>query len=371
MAEPVSVLHLIKGLGPGGAEQLLVEQAQGRDRDRFRYEVDYLVAEKDHMVPHLRAAAVPVRRLAGRAWPLALRARLARGDVDVVHAHSPLLAAAARTASRSLPAASRPKLVTTEHNRWPRHHRLTRTVNQLTLGWDDATLAVSDDVRATMPASADIESLVHGIDGDAVRRHQGARASVRAELGLGPDHVVIANIANYRAEKAHEVLMAAAASALADNPTLRFVLIGQGPRADQMAALHRDLGLGDRVQLLGYRPDATRLLAGADGFTLSSRHEGLPVALMEALAMGLPVVATRAGGIPQAVEHGREALLVDVDDTDGLAGAYRRLASSAELRRRLGAAARHRADAFDVERTVRHLEQLYTRLRAGEPASSR
>ncbi|MGI9602565.1 MAG: glycosyltransferase [Acidimicrobiales bacterium] len=351
----VRVLQLIKGLGPGGAEQLLLEQARCRDRADFGYEVAYVVAEKDHLVNDLEAEGVEVTRLGPGPWPLALRRLLRNRPFDLVHAHSPLMAAAARVVTRTLPGQRRPGVVTTEHNRWPRHHRLTRALNRLTIGWDDATIAVSDDVRTTMPPGVPVESLVHGIDVAAVASLRGERAAVRAELGLADDEVVIGCVANFRPEKAHDVLLRAAAA----TPNRRFVLVGQGPRADEISRLHRELGLGSRVLMLGYRDDATRVLAGCDAFTLTSRHEGLPVALMEAMALGLPVVATRAGGIPQVVTHGNEALLADIDDVDGLARAYDEIGIDRDRREQMGRRAASAAEAFDVKRTMGRLESIY------------
>ena len=371
MPEPLGVLHLIKGLGPGGAEQLLVQQARCRDQTRFDYQVAYLVPEKDHLVAALEAADVAVQCLDGPDWPIALRNLAGLPSIDVVHAHSPVMASAVRVAARTLPAARRPRLVTTEHNRWPRHHRLTRAANRLTLRWDDATLAVSDDVAATMPGRATVESLVHGIDVAAVRSQLDHRSPMRRELGFAEHEIVVANVANLRREKAHDVLLRAAASAIAVDERLRFVIVGQGPLAAEIHRLHHELGLGDRVRLLGYRADATRVVAASDVFTLSSRHEGLPVALMEALALARPVVATTAGGIPQAVTHDREALLVDVDDHRSLAEAYLALAGDAPRRARLGAAADRRAEAFDVRRTIGRLESVYAAVVNGEPTSSR
>lgn len=90
---------------------------------------------------------------------------------------------------------------------------------------------------------------------------------------------------------------------------MRFVAAGQGPDEEMLHSLHRDLGLDDRVRFLGYVPDAARLIAAADVFVLASVHKGLPVAVMEALALGVPIVATRAGGVPELVEDGTNGAL--------------------------------------------------------------
>jgi L-malate glycosyltransferase len=364
---PVRVLWLIKGLGPGGAEQLLVNQARVRDRVAFITEAAYLVPWKDHLVPALEAEGVTTTCFDGaRSWDLRwawrLRKRLAGDGFDVVHNHSPLVAAVTRLMVRTLPRSRRPALVYTEHNRWPRHNRITRWANRATFGLDDAQLAVSEDVRQTIPPRlrSRVEVLVHGIDVDAVRSMRVERSAMRRQLDLPDDALVVGIVANFRREKAYEVWIEAAQVALRSDLPLRFVSVGQGPLESEMRALVHDLRVGNRISLLGYRDDAVRVMTAFDIFTLSSRHEGLPVALMDALALGLPVVSTAVGGIGQAVTHGTEARLVPSDDAAALAEAIVAVAGDAELRRSMSRASEARSHSFDVARPTKRLEQVYT-----------
>jgi glycosyltransferase involved in cell wall biosynthesis len=365
-AEPRRVLWLVKGLGPGGAEQLMVNQAQVRDRETFVTEAVYLVPWKDHLVPRLHEEGVPAECLgSGKDWDMRwawrLRRRLRHRPVDVVHHHSPLVGSVTRLLVRTLPRRVRPALVYTEHNRWPRHNRLTRLLNRATFSLDDQTFAVSDDVRETIPEHlrARVEVLVHGVDVAAVQEHRSQRSSVRQELGIDPAATVIGIVANFRREKAYEVWVEAARLALESGLPLRFVSVGQGPLEAEVRAMVTDLGLDGPIQLLGYREDALRIMSAFDIFTLSSRHEGLPVSLMEALAMGLPVVATSVGGMTQAVRDGVEALLVPADDPAALAAAYVEVAADPALRARLAGAAAARGADFGMEAPTRRLERAY------------
>jgi glycosyltransferase involved in cell wall biosynthesis len=367
----VRVLWLIKGLGPGGAEQLLVNHAAVRDRERFDIEAAYLVPWKNHLVPRLEEAGVPVVCLDGARewdprWAIRLRRNLVTRPVDVVHVHSPYVAGITRLLVRSLPRSARPALVYTEHNRWPRHSRPTRAMNRLTLPLDDHDLAVSADVRATMRSSSQsrVEVLEHGVEVDDVHAMLRHRDDVRSELGLHADEVVFGTVANFRREKAYEVMLEAARLALRSDLPLRFVAVGQGPLEDEMRALHARLGLGDRFELLGYRDDAVRVMTAFDVFTLSSRHEGLPVSLMDALALGLPVVATRAGGLPDAVTDGVEAVLVPIDDPVALADAFVAIAGDPGRRAAMSEAASVRACAFDISTAATRLEQIYAEVAA-------
>jgi glycosyltransferase involved in cell wall biosynthesis len=368
---PTKVLWLIKGLGPGGAEQLLVNQAEVRDRDRFDIDAAYLVPWKNHLVPRLQASGVSAVCLDGpREWDLRwvgrLRRRLIEQPVDVLHIHSPYVAGVTRLMVRTLPRATRPALVYTEHNRWPRHSQLTRGLNRLTFRLDDVDLSVSTDVRDTMPPrlAASVEVLEHGVVVDELREQVTNRDEVRAEFGILPEEVVFGTVANFRREKAYEVMLEAARLAVASGLPLRFVSVGQGPLEQQMRALHSRLGLGDRFQILGYREDAVRVMTAFDVFTLSSRHEGLPVSLMEALAIGLPVVATAAGGVPGAISEDVEGVLVPIDDPASLAAAYVDLTGDAPRRAAMAEAAAKRAADFDIRVAARRLEQIYAEVAA-------
>jgi glycosyltransferase involved in cell wall biosynthesis len=367
VSAPLRVLWLIKGLGPGGAEQLLVNQARAGDA-RFAFSAAYLLPWKNHLVESLEAEGVMVTCLDGRRewdprWAIRLRRLLRRGHFDVVHTHSPYVAAATRVVVGSLPRSERPALVYTEHNQWPRYRLTTRWANRLSYGLDQAHVAVSNDVRQSVPARwrDGVEVLVHGIHLESVAAQADHRAAMRAELGVADDEVVIGTVANLVVKKDYPTLLAAAAEVLArdDQRRVRYVAVGQGPLEDEVRREHRALGLGERFALLGYRPDATRVMSAFDIFTLASRHEGLPVALMDALALGLPVVATDVGGIPQAVTDGEQGTLVAPGRPDLLAKAQEAMAADADLRARYGAAARAASSAFDIGRAADRLGEIY------------
>lgn len=368
--EPIRVLHVVKGLGPGGAERLLCAAAAERDRQRFDYDVAYVLPWKDHLVAELTSDGVGVHcvgRGTGRSrpvldlrWAARLRRLVRSGGFDVVHTHSPVVAAVIRPIVRS--SGSGAHLVYTEHNGWATYGRVTRLLNRLTFPLDDVRFAVSEQVRQSVAGRYRdaAEVLVHGVRVDAVRAHESDRAAVRAELGLGSEDVVIGTVANYLPQKAYPDLFEAARIAMDAEPSLRFVAVGQGPLEEQITEEHARSGLGERFQLLGYRQDAVRVLAGCDAFTLASHWEGLPVALMEALALGLPVAATAVGGIPDAVSDGREGLLVPPGRPVELADAYLRLAKDAGLRTQMAQAAYERGADFDIRRAVRRMEDVYT-----------
>ncbi|GAA2168137.1 glycosyltransferase [Humibacillus xanthopallidus] len=358
------ILWLIKGLGPGGAEQLLLLSARVADRDRFDIRLAYVRPDKTHLVPEFEALGLVPHRLGegtGRpgGWLPELRRLMA--EVDVVHAHSPVLASAARLAARTLPRGRRPVVVTTEHNEWTSHRAPTRLLNGLTAPLDAHHWAVSEQVKHTVWPSRRVsyEVLIHGIDTQAAPVDPWERERVRAELGVSEDEVLSLTVANLRKNKDYPNLLRAARIALDAEPRLRFAAVGQGPLADAVSALHAELGLGDRFALVGFRRDVRSLMAAADVFTLASAHEGLPVAVMEAFAAGLPVVATRVGGLPHQIDEGVHGLLVEPGQSAELAEALVALAQNAPRRARMSSAALSRASSYDIRNAVTKQQQTY------------
>jgi glycosyltransferase involved in cell wall biosynthesis len=371
-ATTIRVLWLTKGLGPGGAERLLVSFAGIADRHRFDIQAAYLLPWKNQLVADLARFGVPAvcldgSRVADLRWVHRLRTLVHRARIDIVHFHSPLVAAFARPALRWFPRREWPALLGTEHNVWSSHHPVTRWANRLTLPLEDMTIAVSEQVRASMPAAlADrTEVVIQGVDVQSIAARRAEREEARAELGVGRDELLVATVANLRANKDYPTMLGAARRLLESGQPVRFVSVGQGPLAGQLKEERDRLGLGDRFRFLGYREDPIRVLVAADLFCLSSRFEGLPISLLEAMAAGLPVVATRVGGVPAVITDGREGRLVAPGDPAALAAAvveYR----DPSLRIRAAAAAAERVQSFGIDRAVDRQQALYESLWPGK-----
>jgi glycosyltransferase involved in cell wall biosynthesis len=373
---PLRVLWVIKGLGPGGAERLLVEHARASAGTDIEFEAAFVLDWKQHLVPELERAGVRTRSLGvareyDPRWAVRLCSLLRRERYDVVHAHSPLVAAVTRVAVRSMPRRIRPACIYTEHNRWPSYRTVTRIANQATYRFDDVTFAVSNDVRESIPPSArtKVEVVVHGVDTDAVRAELAERDAVRAELGLAPGESLAVTVANLRHGKNYPGLIAAAELVVARGVPIRFAAAGQGPLEGEIRELLARSSSSDRFALLGYRTDATRLIAGADLFVLASHHEGLPVTVMEALTLGVPVVAPAVGGLREVVDDGANGFLVTPGAPQALADAIVRAIEPAE-HQRLVAGARTTGDRFSSRDAVALVNARYVSA-AGSPASPR
>jgi glycosyltransferase involved in cell wall biosynthesis len=189
------------------------------------------------------------------------------------------------------------------------------------------------------------------------------RAAIRAGWGFGPADLVVGGVANLKPRKGLGLLIRSIATLHAGLPTLRLVLVGEGPHRPVLEALVAELGLTDVVHFHGRDLDARRLYGAFDIFAHASESEGSPNAVIEAAAAGRPIVATRAGGTVEVVVDGESGLLVPVGDEAGLAAALLRLAKDPELRARLGAAARERAaTVFGMDRLVAEFAAMYEEL---------
>lgn len=185
------------------------------------------------------------------------------------------------------------------------------------------------------------------------------RAEVRRELGLGDQDVVAVMVARLAPLKGHELLLRAVARLAPAHPELKVVLVGEGPRSDEIALLARRLGVADRLVSTGLRRDVGHLLAGADLGVLPSAHEAVPISIIEEMAAGLPVLVTAVGGLPDIVGDGEEGFVVPPGDLDALACRLGQLVADDELRRSLGKKARLRAERdLTIENTARAYERM-------------
>jgi len=364
----IAVLHLIKGLDIGGAEQLVSLLCRRGDRERFAYSAAFALAGADQLAGELRDAGVAVFDLGAAGdydlrWAGRLRRLLVEGCYDVVHLHLPYTAGIGRLVAWSLGPARRPLLVQTQHDVWDHTRSPTRMLSRVTWWMDDADLVVSQAVQDSLPRRLveSTEVLRHGIElHDFI--DSGSPRALREELGVDDGEVVVVTVANYRAQKGYEVLFAAAKMLLSEGHPVRFAVVGHGPLEAEIRALHQKMALGDGVILLGLRRDVPRILAGADIFVLASHHEGLPLAVMEAFAAGLPVVVTGVGELPRVVRDGQDGLVVPPADPAALAAALRSLIVDDDRRARMTAAARDSATRFDISVASARLEELYESL---------
>jgi glycosyltransferase involved in cell wall biosynthesis len=229
----------------------------------------------------------------------------------------------------------------------------------------DRTIVVSRAIASVMEEDGfprERLSLVYEGVPDPVPAANG-RALLQA-LGIPDGAPVVGNVAALTAHKDHATLLDAAGIVLRRRPETRFVIAGEGPLRRELEARAREGGLDGRVVFAGFRSDVDRLLPTFDVFCLSSHLEGLGTSLLDAMAFGLPIVATAAGGIPEAVEDGSTGVVVPVRNPVALAQGLLALLDDPDRRRRLGAAGRKRfLERFTADRMVEDTLKVYEETR--------
>jgi glycosyltransferase involved in cell wall biosynthesis len=370
------ILVVIKVLGYGGAERLLVDTVANGDHRSFDYEVAYVLESEHALVPSVEAHGTPVHDLGARSnldlrWMARLRRILTRGRFDVVHFHLPYTASLGRLVVASLPSARRPAIVYTEHSLWNKMAVVVKGLNRVSIGLDQSLIVVSDAARDALPTDLRERSevIVHGIDlarsQDRLAHREEIRARVRSAWGVADGETVAITVANLRSEKGYDVLLDAARAVQDRRLPIRFISVGRGPLDQALRQRSDALGLGEQVRFLGERDDVLDLLVASDVFVLPSHQEGLPVALMEATSVGMPIVATAVGGVPQVITDGVQGLIVPPGRPVELADAVARIASDPDLARRLGQGAKEASSMFDVTTASRQIEEIYRRVAEG------
>lgn len=262
---------------------------------------------------HERAGLSPVPTLE-------LRRALASSGVQLVHAHLTRPGVHTRLAARNLHL----PVVYTEHNVWDSYHPLTRLALRTTFGLTDAVVPVSDEVAKSMRVNRarHSEVLVRRIYNGVAAERLGSSGLLRQELGLSDGAPLIGTVAHLHKAKDLPTLLRALHLVQKKGQRITCAIFGRDDgQGRHLRSLAHVLDLDSSVIFMGYREDVVRLLPELDVFVLSSLHEGLPIALLEAMAAGIPAVVTDAGGNKEAILHEECGLVVPPRDPNGLAGA--------------------------------------------------
>jgi glycosyltransferase involved in cell wall biosynthesis len=353
----------------GGGERMAVTIAMRLDPSRFER---FLCATRDVPGPNLRdelaAAGVRVLSLRRRSkfalwtwWPLI---SLLRGErIDILHAHK----FGSNFWGTIIGRATGVPIVLAHEQSWASAAFSTagaafrRFMDRELIGRGvDAFFAVSRADRRRMIEVEGVDARRVCVVPNAIPRAQPSGRQVRNDLGIPEDAPVVVTVCQLRPEKALELLVEAAAIVREELPAVRVLIAGDGRERDRLRAQIDELGLQETVYLLGTRTDVPDLLAASDIAVCCSDFEGTPLSVMEYMAAGKPVVASRVGGIPELIDDDVHGLLFERRDAAGFAAAMTALLCDPERRAEMGRAARERQRAeFDLDTTVRRLEELY------------
>jgi L-malate glycosyltransferase len=347
-----TLVHIVPSLKVGGQEMLLLRLAA---RQKQTWEVHVVcLDELGPLALRLRQSGAVVHNLDGltvKPWQkLARLVRLLqRLRPRIVHSHNP---ASHLYAVLAHPLVRPSALVHTRHGQQRMLRTLAPLVNRLSARWTAATIAVSEDVAA----------MVQRLEGFPAARCVVLRNGVDTSIykhSRGPLHHAIM-VGRLDSLKDHATALRATAAVVARHPNFRLRIVGDGDQRDRLLALRAELGLERHVELMGTRNDIPRLLAESGMFVISSISEGVPLALLEAMASHLPIVTTKVGGIPEVLDNARAGVLVPPGDPAALADAICGLIDEPRT-------ARHLADegwrivtsGFTLERLAEHYESIY------------
>lgn len=377
-SRPLRIVYVTASLDLGGSERQMINLATRLPLDRFRPEF-VLLTGRGALADQVEQAGIPVHELRWHRGEVPLRrvrrladvaryiGQMRRGRYDIVDGwlyHAYALAAATRdVVGAPVVIAGRRSLSDFKSD----FNRINRALDGLARRRVDAIVANGDGVRRdvaereNLPLSR-IDVIRNGIS-PAVPMDDETRARLRSSWRLGPQDVVVGVVANYKAGKGLEDIIEMAGRAGVEDSRLAFVLVGEGDQRALLESMITARGLSERIVLFGSVVDARALYGAFDIGLQASRSEGLPNAVLEAAAAGLPVVATDTGATSEIVIDGETGYVVPVGSEPPMLAKLRDLARSRKLRERLGTAAQRRTmEVFGMDRFVAESAALYERV---------
>ncbi|MBA4055942.1 MAG: glycosyl transferase family 1 [Marivirga sp.] len=346
---------------------LLPETLKLHDKTQFEFHYIYFLPWKDQMVTEIQREGGTITclkandnfQLMTKVWSLVKYIRL--NKIQLIHAHLPWAGILARVAGKltGVP------VIYTEHNKQERYHWATRLMNLGTLNLLSKIIAVSADVEGSIHKykprlSTSVRTIVNGVNIQKFDRHSFNGHEVRKRFNIPADAPLIGTIAVFRFQKRLDLWMELALEILKEVKEAHFIIVGDGPLKNELLKQRDAFGLQNRVHMPGLETEVRPYLAAFDLYMMSSIFEGLPLALLEAMAMECPVVTTDAGGIKEVVRHEKDGFLCSVDEPRKLIEYACTLLKDKGLQKTFGAHARLRVtQSFSMEKMVSELEEEY------------
>jgi glycosyltransferase involved in cell wall biosynthesis len=341
------ILHVVDSLEMGGLERVVCDLVMAQ-RDAGHDVAVFSINSTQGFAPELTAAGITViqghkRGTLDRQVIRSMVRTMNAMKVDIVHAHNFVPNYYAALACLWGPRGSR--LVTTCHDMGTRlSHRRLRMLFQLSLLKSSRVAMVGQQVHDRFVSSGMVpahkaQTVLNGIPVQRFRATPERRAQARQKLALQPDDVVIGCVGRLVGLKNHQLLIALLPELVTRHPTLKLVIVGYGELHERLQQQAAALGMQDHLKITGQRSDVSDLLPGFDVFVLPSLTEGISIALLEASATSLPIVATAVGGNPDIIQHGHNGLLVPPDDLAATRDALEQMLAQAPQAQAMGEAA--------------------------------
>lgn len=362
----VKVLWVIRQLDFGGAEVLLRELARAFDLEAFDLGIYSLIIPNEAFYREfsnygVKVSSAGVKSIKDPRWVLRLTKFIKEGSYDIAHSHSPIAAIMLRIFC--LVRFFRLNLVSTEHAVFSSYKKMIALLDYAT-GWkDNKIIAVSHAVKNSLPRRLKQKSIViyHGIDLERIKCKKVSRTQLPELRSLPRDLKLICSVANFRREKDYYTLVSAVKLLEKQLDKFQMIIIGVGDYLPVLS-LVKQLALQEKVSILGKRDSAIDYIAASDVFVLSSYYEGLPVVLMEAAACGVPVVATKVGGVPEIVENNKNGFLIDPRSPEKFAKALFNLLTQDALYAKCSKHQLEKSRLFDSRKTAQQYMQVYKSL---------
>ena len=361
--QPIPILHLIETGGPGGAERMLLDLVRHLGPE---YQSIIGLLKSGWLQAQVLSSGIPHAMVNGDGLgDLGVIARIlqvVRGrDIQLMHTHEFYMS----MIGASVSCLSGIPLVVTLHgkNYYPDKRRRC-VIYRLVAARAAAMVAVSQDLRhffcrVTGVNTKSVQVIHNGVDTELTSDKKRNTELLKA-AGIPANASVIGTVGNLYPVKGHIHLIRALPSILRHRPETYAVILGRGEMEEALGAEARSLGIQNRVHLLGYREDAHQWLSVMDVFALPSLSEGLPLSLLEAMAVGIPTVVTRVGGMPEVVRDGQTGFIVPPAEPDALASKILFLLKNPDIASKVGAAGRHHIrERFSLGRMVEEYRGLY------------
>lgn len=383
----IKVLHLIKSLGRGGAEKLIPETALVHDQNKFEFHCLYFYHQDQNILDELKAAGIQTHLIPAKNLELFFKIKKVKHFVleqgfDIIHAHLPWAGILARFVGKELAI----PIVYTEHNTWERYNKISYLGNRFTFKHQDVAIAVSNEVALSMRLNSiwdpyrrggrlKVIVVQNGVNTEVFRRKSVENerieigrlgsgilggVSLRERLGIPENACVIGKVAVFRSQKRLWLWVELAMRILKTCPETHFLLVGDGEWRERILSQVKKSGLEKNFHWVGVQKNVVPYLSLMDIYLSTSEFEGLPIAMLEAMSCEVPIVSTRAGGIGEVIQHGKQGFLTEIEEWEELERYCIQLLQNPELQKSMAQAARDRViEKFSMKRMVSELERIY------------
>jgi len=365
----IKVAFVIGNFSIGGAERLVIDQINGIDKEIFEPFLVTLLPKPANVIGGLidlsesKIAQFKFQSFYDWCSWLRLIKFMRRQRFDIVYTHlffANLVARAAAIMARI------PVIISVEHNIYRGKKPIYILADRILAKFTDKIITVSHSVKEFTIKQERIESdkfdvIYNGVDISPVKFDKDAK---RKELGIDAENLVVASVGRISEQKGFIFLVRAAKELIPRFTHAKFLIIGPVEEKATFKMLQDEIGqdLSDRIILLGPRHDIKEILAASDIFVLPSLWEGFGISALEAMAAGLPIIASNIDGLKEFIKNNENGILVSKGDTEALIRAISRLAADSDLRIRLASSARQTAQKFSINENIRQLETLFLNL---------